>query len=515
MMTALGGLGLFLLGMLLLTDGIKSLAGRALRSILLRFVRGPATAIVSGAGLTALVQSSSATTLTTIGFVSAGLITFPQAIGVVFGANIGTTSTGWIVSMLGFKVSVGAAALPAIFVGAMLRLLAKGRLAHAGIALAGFGLLFFGIDMLAEGMSGLSQRIDPAAMPGAGIGGRAVLVGVGIAMTVLMQSSSAAMAVTLAALHTGGIDIGQGAALVIGQNIGTTVTAAIAGVGGSTAAKRTALAHILFNAITGVVAFLLLPVFEWSVERWFEDHAGRADVGFLAAFHTCFNVVGVAILVPALGPFTRLIERMIPERGSEFTRHLDPSVVHMGPVAIESAKRALSAVLSIMLARASDLIANKRSAAAELEQLADAKNALPKIGDFIADVTSASSDPRVGRDQVELVHAIDHLIELAETLDRLDDDPSLLRADSSVSLIEKVSLLLSRLNGPVDGSEEQAAREIAERRKQLRAQLLESAARHRLPVEEVSSLIDTVRRLDAVCYHAVRARRHIDACGGS
>ncbi|RMH24385.1 MAG: Na/Pi cotransporter family protein [Planctomycetota bacterium] len=513
MMTALGGLGLFLLGMLLLTDGIKSLAGRALRSILLRFVRGPATAIVSGAGLTALVQSSSATTLTTIGFVSAGLITFPQAIGVVFGANIGTTSTGWIVSMLGFKVSVGAAALPMIFVGAMLRLLAKGRMAHAGLTVAGFGLLFFGIDMLAEGMSGVSQRIDPATMPGAGIGGRALLVGVGIVMTVLMQSSSAAMAVTLAALHTGGIDIGQGAALVIGQNIGTTVTAAIAGVGGSTAAKRTALAHILFNVITGLVAFLLLPIFEWSVARWFEDHAGRADVSFLAAFHTCFNIVGVAILLPAFGPFTRLIERIIPERGSEFTRNLDPSVVHMGPVAIESARRSLDEILSVMLGRASDLIRHERSGTAKLVQLADAKQALPKIGDFIADVTAASSDPRIGRDQVELVHAIDHLTELAETLERLDDDPSLLRADSPASMLQMVEALLARLGMPSDGSEEALASQIAQRRKELRAELLEAAARHRIPADEVSALIDTVRRLDAVCYHAVRARRHIDACG--
>lgn len=511
MMTAIGGLGIFLVGMLLLTDGIRSVSGRTLKLILLRFVRGPLTAIASGAGLTAVVQSSSATTLTTIGFVSAGLITFRQAIGVIFGANIGTTSTGWIVSMLGFKVSMVVIAMPLILAGALLRLFGRGRVTHIGMAVAGFGLLFVGIDMLAAGMAGLSARIDPASMPGSGLGGRLVLVGVGVLMTVLMQSSSAAMAVTLAAVHTGGIDIAQGASLVIGQNIGTTATALIASAGGSTPARRTAAAHIFFNLITGAVAFVLLPAFEWAVSAWYGDRSERPGIGWLAAFHTGFNVLGVMMLLPLMGPFARLIERLVPERGSEFTRHLEPAVVHMGSVAIEAARRSLMEVFGAMVDSAVAVLRQERLSAKNFDRVRDARAALPRIGDFIADVTSASSDPRIGNEQVELVHAMDHLIEFGETLDRLDDEPSLLRADRPSTMIASAAELLGAISSLEQAEIARRAASIAEQRKRLRQELLASTARHQIPADEASAQIDAVRRIDALCYHAVRAALHLEA----
>ncbi|MFP5380591.1 MAG: Na/Pi symporter, partial [Vicinamibacteria bacterium] len=180
----------------------------------------------AGAGITALVQSSSATTLATIGFVSAGLLSLPNAIGVVIGANIGTTATGWLVSLLGLKLSIGKIAMPLIGVGALLRLLARERLAQAGLALAGFGVIFVGIDALQAGMAALAGRVDPAQFPVAGLAGRLLLVLLGVLMTVIMQSSSAAVATTLTALSGGAITLDQAAALVIGQNVGTTVTAA-------------------------------------------------------------------------------------------------------------------------------------------------------------------------------------------------------------------------------------------------------------------------------------------------
>ncbi|MEQ9617203.1 MAG: Na/Pi symporter, partial [Phycisphaerales bacterium] len=243
----MGGLGLFLLGMMLLTDGLKQLAGQAMKKLLARFVRGPFSGLTTGALFTALIQSSSATTLTTIGFVSAGLITFQQAVGVVFGANIGTTSTGWIVSLLGLKISLGAVSPPLILLGVLLRLFSRDRFAALGGALAGFALIFFGIGVMQTGMEDLAARIDPASIPGDGLTGRFLLVLIGVVMTVVMQSSSAAVAATLIAVDSGAIGFEQAAALVVGQNIGTTVTAAIASIGASTPAKRTALAHIAFN----------------------------------------------------------------------------------------------------------------------------------------------------------------------------------------------------------------------------------------------------------------------------
>jgi phosphate:Na+ symporter len=238
--TILGGIGLFLLGMVLLTDGLKAAAGEALRTVLVRFTGGPG----AGHGVrrrgTAVVQSSSATVLTTIGFVSAGLLTFPQAVGVIFGANLGTTSTGWIVSLLGLKLQHerrGAAA------GRHGRAAAPAHprpAAEAGLALAGFGLIFVGIDVLQGGMTPTWRRASTRAPSPAGRGAAPAAGGLGVVMTVVMQSSSAAVATTLTALHTGAIGLDQAAALVVGQNVGTTVKAALAAIGASTAVRRTA-----------------------------------------------------------------------------------------------------------------------------------------------------------------------------------------------------------------------------------------------------------------------------------
>ena len=229
--TILGGLGLFLLGMNLLTDGLRGMAGTDLRGLLRRAVRGPCSGVATGAVVTGLVQSSSATTMMTIGLVSAGLLTFNQAVGVVLGANVGTTSTSWLVALLGLKFSIGSAALPLIFAGAMLRMMGRGRAVPGGLAMAGFGLLFVGIGMLADGMSGIAERFSPSDMPGATLAGRAALLGIGCALTIVTQSSSVAAAATLSALHAGAIGLDQAMAMVVGQNIGTAVSSAVAAIG--------------------------------------------------------------------------------------------------------------------------------------------------------------------------------------------------------------------------------------------------------------------------------------------
>ena len=205
--SVLGGIGLFLLGMTVMTGGLKALAGSALRTVLNKAAATPLHGSFWGAIVTLLVQSSSATTMTTIGLVSAGLLTFPQGLGLVFGANVGTTGTGWLVALIGVRVSLTAAALPMIFFGALIKLLGRGRVSGAGAALAGFGLVLFGLTTLQQGMGGLAERLHPADLPVVlagpdagwwrGMLGVLVLVVVGLVMTALMQSSTAAIAVTL------------------------------------------------------------------------------------------------------------------------------------------------------------------------------------------------------------------------------------------------------------------------------------------------------------------------------
>src|SRR5215831_5550937 len=268
--SVLGGVGLFLLGMIVMTDGLKALAGSALRTALSKAAATPLRGSVWGALVTLLVQSSSATTMTTIGLVSAGLLTFPQGLGLVFGANVGTTGTGWLVALIGVRVSLTAAALPMIFVGALIKLLASGRTSGAGAALAGFGLVLFGLTTLQQGMGGLADRLHPADLPAvlagpdagwwSGMLGALVLVVVGLVMTAVMQSSTAAIAVTLSAYFAGAIGLDQGCALIIGQNIGTATSSAMAAIGASSTAKRLALAYILFKLIAALIALLLFPL---------------------------------------------------------------------------------------------------------------------------------------------------------------------------------------------------------------------------------------------------------------
>src|ERR1700722_3009523 len=201
----LGGVGLFLLGMTVMTDGLKAMAGSALRTVLGKAAATPLSGAFWGAIVTLLVQSSSATTMTTIGLVSAGLLTFPQGLGLVFGANVGTTGTGWLVALIGVRVSLTAAALPMIFVVALVKLVGRGRVAAAGATLAGFALVLFGLTTLQQGMGGLAERLHPSDLPAVlgdpGVGwwsgtfGVFMLVAVGLGMTAVMQSSTAAIAV--------------------------------------------------------------------------------------------------------------------------------------------------------------------------------------------------------------------------------------------------------------------------------------------------------------------------------
>lgn len=419
--TVLGGIGLFLLGMLLMTDGLKALAGDALRQWLGRFTGSPLSAVATGAAVTALVQSSSATTLATIGFVSAGLLTFSNAIGVIIGANLGTTSTGWIVSLLGLKLSIVKLALPLIGFGALARLLGRDQLAQAGTALAGFGLIFVGIDVLQTGMAELSERIDLSHYAADGFAPRLALVAVGVVMTVVMQSSSAAVATTLTALASGTLNLEQAAALVIGQNLGTTVTAALAAVGAQTAAKRTALVHILFNVGTGVLAFLLLPVFTLVVDRWTETWVGDDQALTLAAFHTAFNLLGVLLFFPLIPQLARIAETLVPERRSPLIRHLDSSLMMVPALALDAARRSLEDTVLAMVGQLRQGLMGGHP-----KPGADVPEALAAIARFLAQLPDIESQ-RQG-DWIRLIQQLDHAQSLSELLHNATAQTHLLRA---------------------------------------------------------------------------------------
>nr|WP_227539805.1 Na/Pi symporter [Acinetobacter sp. MB5] len=336
-----GGIGLFLLGISLITDSLKALAGEALRQWLIRFTNSPSKAMFSGIILTLVVQSSTATTLATIGFVSAGVLSFHHAIGVIIGANIGTTSTGWLVALLGLKFSIVKLALPMVGIGMLLKLLGKDRLALLGVTLAGFGLLFFGIEILQQAMSGDSRFLDLSKWPLDRMLSRFILVLVGLVMTVLLQSSSAALTASLAALASHTITLEQSLMLVIGQNIGTVTTAILAAIGATTSAQRTAAVHVIFNVVTAIFAFFFLaPAFLWLVKHITYIH--RIDaVLIVAAFHTAFSVLGALIFMPLIQQLDLILVKFLPEKETSLTRYLDASLYTVPALAIAATERVL------------------------------------------------------------------------------------------------------------------------------------------------------------------------------
>lgn len=511
----LGGIGLFLLGMVLMTDGLKAAAGDHLRRALERLTGGATRAMFSGMAITALIQSSSATIITTIGFVSAGLLTLTQAVGLIIGANLGTTSTGWIVAGLGLKVSVSAVALPLVGVGALARFLLRGRAASLGLALAGLALIFVGIDFLQAGMGSLSDRMDPSRFPGASLLGRAGLVVVGAAMTVVLQSSSAAVATTLAAVNSGTIDLAQATALVIGQNLGTTVTAALAAVGASAPAKRTALAHILFNVVAGVVAFGLAPLFLHVVDD-VRVLPGADDPALaLAAFHTLFNLVGVLLLLPVAARFAAVVSRMVPDQGSSLTRNLDPSVAHIPAVGVEVARRAVLGIAAEEM-RIAVAVLRRAEGGPTPPSLDPVTRGLEETRTFLRGVRTSSDVAGEHHRHLAVLHALDHLDRLDEAL-REPPRRGMLSGELEAPLLRSMEETLADVrwwlleDGPAPLERVAVlSAEMAEYRRARRVTTLELAASGGMEPDQALERLDALRWVDRVLYHVWRSVHHLE-----
>jgi len=549
--SVLGGVGLFLLGMSVMTSGLKALAGSGLRTTLRKAAGTPLSGAFWGAFVTLIVQSSSATTMTTIGLVSAGLLTFSQGLGLVFGANIGTTGTGWLIALIGVRVSLTAAALPMIFVGALIKLLGRGRVSAAGAALAGFALVLFGLTTLQQGMGGLAERLHPADLPavyGPGVSwwsslfGVLALIVVGLAMTAVMQSSTASIAVTLSAYFAGAVGLDQACALIIGQNIGTATSSALAAIGASSTAKRLALAYILFKLIAALIAVALFPVTIPLLVRASKTIDG---VTLLAGYHTAYNVVGVAVLLPLIDRFTRFVERILPERASPLTRCLDPAALETPIAAEEAVRRTVARSLGTMCGSIGEALTATNHgtpvrAGKEAVSMTEASNALRQAREFMSE---ASAPPESGEEQERLtstLHALDHASRLAEVAGEKGELRSVPSGSEDVRAAELCAeamrnavLIAGEVGALPDGPDQAAAVEpldgekevagngapteqamlqlehcaitLSELQRAHRKATLSSVAGGAVSANEAIARVDTVRRLEALARHAWRS----------
>ena len=316
------GVAIFLFGMLMLEDGFKLLGGGTLERLLEKATHSTPRAITFGVVSTTLLQSSSLVSIITISFLSAGLITLIGGVGIIFGANIGTTTGAWLVAGLGLKVNIAAYAMPMIAISIVLVFQKPKVLRGVGYALAGLGFLFLGIHHMKEGFDAFSDQIDLTRFALSGLLGLIVYSLVGTAATVVMQSSHATMVLILTALAAGQISYENALALAIGANIGTTITAIIGSLGANFQGKRLALAHLIFNMVTAVVALIMIAPLRDAVD-WISSLVGIAETDYalkLAVFHTIFNVLGVALMLPLLSRLIGFLERRIVEATPDVSR---------------------------------------------------------------------------------------------------------------------------------------------------------------------------------------------------
>jgi len=328
LLNLIGALGLFLYGMKVMSDALMSIAGHRMRALMVKLTSNRFKGVLTGLAITGLIQSSSATTLMVVSFVNAQLLSLTEAIGVIMGANIGTTLTAWLITILGFKVKISAIAVPLMMVGFIFYIKKNRKQHYIGKFIVGFALLFIGLQFMKDAVPDLDQ--SPAiyeffqASKDTGFGSILLFVLIGTLLTLILQSSSATMAITLVAAAQGLLSFEAAAAIVLGENIGTTITANMAAMIAGTQAKRTAAAHFLFNMI-GVVWVLVIFYFFLDVVAFLAGHFQGANpmevstdipVG-LSIFHTAFNILNTCLLLGFVSVIANLVTRLIPEKIEE------------------------------------------------------------------------------------------------------------------------------------------------------------------------------------------------------
>ena len=520
-----GGIGLFLLGMRLMTEGLKIAAGQALRDVLERSTATALRGLLSGALITSLVQSSSAVTVATIGFVNAGLMNLGQAVTVIYGSNIGTTATGWLVSLIGFNFNIKAFALPAIGIGMALRVFAKRQRSGAlGEAITGFGVFFFGIDVLKNAFAGLGVETQLDALASEGLLGVAMMVGVGALFTVVMQSSSAAIAITLTAAGGGVINLSAAAAMVIGANIGTTATALLAVIGATSNAKRVAAAHVAFNLITGIVALALLPLILAALAELRQlMQMDSEPVALLALFHTTFNLLGVALMWPLTPRLVALLERRFraADEDEAKPRYLDRNIVATPVLAMHALVQELGRISAIGRRMAKSAISTDTTPG---QRLAGDQLVLTQLteaaADFSAQVQKSSLPETLANILPNTLRVARYYTDVAELARNIAQAQSLSHAIALPALAEQLAHFKGQTVKMVDMADAEAANYATQACAQqltalekeyqgLKAELLRAGSHAALPIRHMVEQLDLISDMRRLAQQLEKGARYL------
>ncbi|MCX8123311.1 MAG: Na/Pi cotransporter family protein [Spirochaetes bacterium] len=442
--TIFGGLGLFLFGMKIMSESLQQAAGERLKGILWRVSSNRFKGVFTGLFITSIIQSSSATTVMLVSFVSAGLLTLQQSIGIIYGANIGTTVTGWLVALIGFKVKITAVALPCIGIGFFIRFISNEKVRYYGEVLLGFGVLFFGLDIMSnavkdlrnsEAILSLMSRYSAVDIPST-----LIVVVIGTIITMIVQSSSATVAMTMTLAVNGLIDFPTACAFILGENIGTTITANIAAIGASTEAKQAARAHFLFNLI-GVIWImfifhkLFVPFVDWLVpgNPYSDILAVRSKViaDHMAAFHTAFNVINTIVFLPFVDVLAKLATKLAPkpegEKDEFHLKYITTALVATPTININQARLEIKRMCGIVL-EMFDMVMEvfhhpKEKLGTQVEQIIKLENLTDhlekEISNFLVNILQNNISYEQSEEVSSLLHTVNELERIGDNCESL------------------------------------------------------------------------------------------------
>ncbi|KIL46004.1 sodium:phosphate symporter [Jeotgalibacillus campisalis] len=520
----IGGLGIFLFGLKYMGDGLQKSAGDRLREILDRFTTNPFMGVLAGIFVTILLQTSTGTTVITIGLVSAGFMTLRQAIGVIMGANIGTTVTAFIIG-----IDIGEYALPIAALGALLLFFIKNnKVNNFGQIIFGFGLLFYGLELMSGGMKPLRELqafIDltqsMSEIPVLG-------VIVGTVFTMIVQSSSATIGVLQGLYSEDLISLNAAIPVLFGDNIGTTITAVLAAIGASVAAKRAAAVHVLFNIIGTIIFMLLLAPFTWLIV-WIDQFLQLEPAMQIAFAHGTFNVTNTIIQFPFIALLAVAVTKIIPGKDVvvEFKpKHLDPHFIEQSPsIALGQAKEEVLRMGSFAvqgLNETFEYLKTKNTKNAELGyQIEDAINNLDsKITDYLVQLSSASLSAAESERHSNLMDSVrdierigDHFENIIELVDYQQSNKVKMTEDAMDDLREMFTLTIDAVSSSIealDQNDQAIARDVAEKEDLIDKMERKFRKKHILRLNEGKCsgqsgivFVDIVSNLERIGDHAV------------
>ena len=505
-----------------MSEALRRVAGDRLRRILRALTKHILVGVLVGTAITCIIQSSSATTVMVVGFVNAGLMTLKQAIGVILGANIGTTITAWVVSSIGV-LKITNYALPAIGIGLVISVVSKRQGRHWGTVLLGFGLLFFGLYLMKGALSPLGKSDAAREMMAKWAGHPLKGVLIGIVVTMIVQSSSATIAVAQMLAFTGVLPFQSALYLVLGDNVGTTITAQLASIGTNVEAKRAARAHMLFKLVECAI---LLPLV-WS------GHYGRAIqwlipgelspstvMVHIAASHTLFNVVGMAIFVPLAGQMAQLVTRLVPGETSVVAvepQYLEEHLLENPPIALEQARREVVRMIELAASAVHDageaFFTQDRRQFERVRQKEDAiDNLQNKITQYLIKVSRQDLGPQEANQLPVLLHSVndverigDHAVNLLESAERRIDGrlPFTEAALAELGMMrDEVEAMFDVVIHALENSDQEAAKGVFAHESRLNTMQMEFRESHlaRLSAGECD-FYSGMTFVDCLCYY--------------